>query len=122
MDPLEKLLLGGDEGIAWLNSQGIHLDDFTPVKKVLDWHGFKIGLKYLPFEKCFGKMLRAGYGHFQEMKGMDGMAVDVYVGIKLESDKVFAIAQVIDGVFDEEKLVMGVDNQEEATRANASCH
>lgn len=115
MDSLEKILLGGDEGIAWLSSQGVHLDDSTPVKKVLDWHGFKIGLQYLPFEKRFGKMLRAGYGHFQVMKGTDGMAVDVYVGIKLESDKVFAIAQVVDGVFDEEKLVVGVDNQEEAT-------
>ncbi|NER97136.1 MAG: hypothetical protein F6J86_25365, partial [Symploca sp. SIO1B1] len=54
------------------------------------------------------------YGHFQKTKGADGMALDVYVGTKLKSPKVYAISQQINGEFDEEKMVIGVESQDEA--------
>ncbi|ALF52256.1 hypothetical protein ACX27_04330 [Nostoc piscinale CENA21] len=89
-------------------------DDSTPVKKIIDWQGFKIGLQYLPFEMRHNKMLTAGYGHFQKTRGADKMAVDCYVGTNLKSPKLFVIEQMIDGEFDEEKYVIGVNSIEEA--------
>ncbi|NEP10866.1 MAG: DUF1073 domain-containing protein [Symploca sp. SIO2C1] len=89
-------------------------DDASPVQRVIEWNGLKIGLQYLPFQLRHGKMLPVGYGHIQKTKGADGMALDVYVGTKLNSPKIFAISQHIDGKFDEEKLFIGVDSKEEA--------
>lgn len=89
-------------------------DDSTPAKKIIKWNDFEIGLQYLPFEKRHGKTLKAGYGHFRKTKGADGMAVDVYVGTDLESEKVFVVEQVIDGNFDEEKVIIGVWNLAQA--------
>jgi phage-related protein (TIGR01555 family) len=90
------------------------VDDSTPAKKIIEWQGFKIGLQYLPFEMRHGKMLTSAYGHFQKTKGADGMAVDVYCGTNLRSPSIFAIEQYINGEFDEEKYVIGVDSIEEA--------
>jgi|GEM_PF-6608103 hypothetical protein len=117
MNELEKMLLGGDRAIEWLSSQAtaLRLDDSTPIQRVIEWQGFKIGLQYLPFEQRHGKMLVAGYGHIQKTKGADGMAVDCYVSTNLDSPKVFAIAQMINGEFDEEKIIIGVANAEEAS-------
>jgi len=89
-------------------------DEATPTKRVIDWNGFRVGLQYFPFDKRHGKVLQAGYGHFQKTKGSDGMAVDVYVGTDLASKKVFAIDQVINGKFDEEKMVIGASSIDEA--------
>ncbi|NEP57488.1 MAG: DUF1073 domain-containing protein [Symploca sp. SIO2G7] len=89
-------------------------DDATPVQRVIDWQGFKVGLQYLPFQYRYGRLLPAAYGHFQKTKGADGMALDVYVGTKLKSPKVYAISQQINGEFDEEKMVIGVASQDEA--------
>ena len=89
-------------------------DDATPVKRVIEWQDFKIGIQYFPFQDRHGRMLPAAYGHFQKTKGADGMALDVYVGTKLESPKIYAIAQHINGEFDEEKMVIGVESKEEA--------
>jgi Inorganic Pyrophosphatase len=111
MNTLEKMLLGGDRALEFLN---IRTDDATPAKRIIDWNGFKIGLQYLPFEFRHGKVLTAAYGHIQKTKGEDEMAVDVYVGTKLESPKIYAIAQHINGSFDEEKIVIGVETTNEA--------
>ncbi|NET61717.1 MAG: DUF1073 domain-containing protein, partial [Symploca sp. SIO2E6] len=89
-------------------------DDASPVQRIVEWNGLKIGLQYLPFQLRHGKMLPVGYGHIQKTKGADGMALDVYVGTKLNSPKIFAIAQMIDGKFDEEKLFIGVESKSEA--------
>ncbi|MBD2365256.1 DUF1073 domain-containing protein [Anabaena minutissima FACHB-250] len=90
------------------------IDDSTPVKKIIEWNGFKIGLQYLPFEMRHNKMLTAAYGHFRKTKGADGMAVDCYVGTNLKSPKLFVIEQLVNGEFDEEKYVIGVNSIEEA--------
>jgi len=95
-------------------SDEMRLDDATTVQRIIDWQGFKVGLQYLPFQYRHGKLLTAAYGHLQKTKGADGMALDVYVGTKLDSPKVYAIAQQINGEFDEEKMVIGVDSQDEA--------
>lgn len=92
----------------------LNKDDATPTKRIINWQGFEIGLQYLPFEKRHGKTLSAAYGHFRNTKGSDNMAVDVYVGTNLESNKLFVIDQHIDGVFDEHKFVIGVDTIEQA--------
>ena len=89
-------------------------DDATPVKRILKWQGFEIGLQYLPFEKRHGRVLPAAYGHFRRTRGADGMAVDVYVGTNLASPLVFVVDQVIDGAFDEEKMIIGVNDAAEA--------
>lgn len=89
-------------------------DDATPTKRILKWNGFEIGLQYLPFEKRHGLVLPAGYDHFRKTRGADGMAVDVYVGTQLSSSKVFVVDQLINGEFDEEKMVIGVERMEDA--------
>ena len=96
------------------NPQSPVTDDSTPAKKIIEWQGFKIGLQYLPFELRHGKMLTSAYGHFQKTKGADGMAVDVYCGTNLRSPLIFVIEQYVNGEFDEEKYVIGVDSIEEA--------
>lgn len=89
-------------------------DDSTPAKRIIDFQGFKLGLQYLPFDQRHGRLLPVAYGHIRGTKGADGMAVDCYVGSNLLSEKVYAIAQVIDGKFDEEKLMLGFDSPEQA--------
>lgn len=95
-------------------SDELNTDDATPAKRIIQWQGFDIGLQYFPFDKRHGKVLQAAYGHFRKTRGADGMAVDVYVGSNLKSPKVFAIDQLINGEFDEQKMVIGCDRLEEA--------
>ncbi|MBW4421793.1 MAG: DUF1073 domain-containing protein [Myxacorys californica WJT36-NPBG1] len=87
----------------------LRTDDSTPTKKIIDFHGFKLGLQYLPFDQRHGRLLPVAYGHIQKTKGADGMAVDCYLGSNFASKKVYAIAQHINGQFDEEKLMLGFD-------------
>ncbi|NEZ65530.1 hypothetical protein D0962_22660 [Leptolyngbyaceae cyanobacterium CCMR0082] len=103
-----------DFASQFTRTEDIKTDDATPTKRVLKWNGFEIGLQYLPFEKRHGRVLPAGYGHFRKTKGADGMAVDVYVGTQLTSPKIFVIDQFINGEFDEEKMVIGVERIEDA--------
>ncbi|MEO0868188.1 MAG: phage portal protein, partial [Cyanobacteria bacterium J06642_11] len=116
---------GYSEGRSWFNRLWQQMesagranesrnDDATPTKRILKWNDFEIGLQYLPFEKRHGRVLPAGYGHFRKTRGADGMAVDVYVGTQLTSSKVFVVDQLIDGEFDEEKMVIGVERMEDA--------
>ncbi|KYC42106.1 hypothetical protein WA1_19085 [Scytonema hofmannii PCC 7110] len=125
---------GNSDGTGWLNCdkfdfevkrdyvcddwtlrrKNLKSDDATRAQKILEWQGFKIGVQYFPFQERHGKVLKSGYGFFQKTKGADGMAVDVYIGVKLESSKIFAVEQLVNGEFDEEKMVIGVDNIKEA--------
>ena len=111
---------GYSEGRSWFNRLWRQMeavektDDSTPTKRILKWNDFEIGLQYLPFERRHGRILPAGYGHFRKTKGADGMAVDVYVGTQLSSPKVFVVDQLINGEFDEEKMIIGVGTIKEA--------
>jgi phage-related protein (TIGR01555 family) len=98
----------------WVGKSSMVADDATPVKKIIQWQGFSVGLQYLPFETRHKKTLLAGYGHFRKTKGADSMACDVYVGMKLTSPKLFVVEQYINGEFDEDKFIIGVDTLEEA--------
>jgi len=89
-------------------------DDATPAKRILDWHGFKLGLQYQPFDIRHGKVLPVAYGHIQKTRGADGMACDCYVGPNLESDRVFEVTQLVNGQFDEHKYMLGFDSLEDA--------
>lgn len=89
-------------------------DDATPAQRILKWQGFEIGLQYFPYQKRHGRTLTAGYGHLRRTKGADGMALDCYVGSDLTSDKIFAVEQLIDGQFDEEKIILGCQTKDEA--------
>lgn len=92
----------------------LHTDDSTPAKRIIDWHGFKLGLQYQPFDLRHGKVLPVAYGHIQKTKGADGMACDCYVGAEMESDRVFEITQLVNGQFDEHKYMLGFASQDAA--------
>ena len=114
---LLKAIFDGEE-LSYFNPKTVsdneRTDDATPIKRIIKWNDFEIGLQYLPFEKRHGRVLPAGYGHFRKTRGADGMAVDVYVATQLNSPKVFVVDQLIDGEFDEEKMIIGVDRIEDA--------
>ena len=84
-------------------------DDSTPVKRILPFHDFSIGLQYQAFDKRHGRTLPVGYGHLRKTLGADNMAVDVYVGHKLESPKIYQVTQLVNGEFDEHKYFVGFD-------------
>ena len=99
-----------------LNLQ-VNTDDATPVKRILDWNGFKVGLQYLPFERRHGHTLPAAYGHIQKTRGSDGMALDVYLlprAMLGQGGRIYVIDQLVNGEFDEEKLVIGAESENEA--------
>lgn len=59
--------------------------------------------------------LRAHYGYIRGTEGNDGDHVDAFVGPNPESQKVFVVDQVNkDGSFDEHKVMLGVDNLQQA--------
>ncbi len=60
--------------------------------------------------------LPADYGYIKGTEGKDGDHVDVYIGPKSESQKVFVVDQldIKSGKFDEHKAVLGVDTLDEA--------
>ncbi|MBW4469307.1 MAG: DUF1073 domain-containing protein [Stenomitos rutilans HA7619-LM2] len=96
------------------SADSFHLDDATPVKRIIDWQGLKLGLQYQPFDIRHGKVLPVAYGHIQKTRGADGMACDCYVGTDLESNRVFEVTQLIDGQFDEHKYMLGFDSLDTA--------
>ena len=57
------------------------------------------------------------YGYFVKTKGYDGDAIDVFIGDKLESKKIFAIDQKLKGKFDETKVMFCFDSADEAKKA-----
>ncbi len=93
----------------------IQLDDSTPVKKLVKLHGLEVGLQYEPGDTRHGKALPVGYGHIRKHYGADGMALDVYLGENLESEKAFKVRQMDEaGEFDEEKIMLGFDSVKSA--------
>lgn len=61
------------------------------------------------------------YGYFKGTQGKDGDHIDVFLGSKLGSGKVFVVDQVNpDGSFDEHKVMMGFDSVDEAKTAYLS--
>jgi hypothetical protein len=66
-------------------------------------------------------VMKNHYGYFNGAVGYDGDQVDVFLGKKLDSDKVFVVDQKkTDGSFDESKVMLGFDDKEEAKKAYLS--
>ena len=61
--------------------------------------------------------MKNDYGYFTHTKAIDGDAVDVFIGSKLDSPNIFAIDQKIGGKFDETKVMLGFETAEEAKAA-----
>jgi hypothetical protein len=116
LDTALYLLHGGPVGKAWADRalmppkmDAVRTDDDSPIKKTLDWKGFKIGLQYQPFDLRHEKLLPCGYGEIIGTTAADGMPLDCYVGTELDSDRVFVVSQLKadTGEFDEYKLFIG---------------
>lgn len=69
--------------------------------------------------KAWETTLAHHYGYVKRTEGADGDQVDVFIGDKPESDKVFVVDQIDPktGKFDEHKALLGFDSQEEALAA-----
>lgn len=90
-------------------------------------NGFKITIENPKGSKRYygdGKkytVMKNHYGYFNGAVGYDGDQVDVFLGKKLDSDKVFVVDQKKnDGSFDESKVMLGFDDKEEAKKAYLS--
>ena len=64
--------------------------------------------------------MKHDYGYFTHTKAIDGDAVDVFIGDNLNSPNVFAIDQKIGGKFDETKIMLGFNTEEEARQGYLS--
>lgn len=62
------------------------------------------------------------YGYFKRSEGKDGDPIDVFIGNNPESGKIFVVDQVNPetGVFDESKVMLGFNNEEDASKAYLS--
>ncbi|MDA0269049.1 MAG: hypothetical protein O3A14_19340 [Cyanobacteria bacterium] len=87
-------------------------------KRVMRWKRLEIGLSHEPGDTRHGRKMKAGYGHIRGSYGAaeDGMAIDVYVGPDLGSDRVFKVKQVVPdtGELDEYKYLIGCWDKDEA--------
>lgn len=65
--------------------------------------------------------MKSDYGYIENTKAKDGDGVDVVIGNRSDSGKIFVIDQVNpDGSFDEPKVVMGVTDEDHARRTYLS--
>jgi hypothetical protein len=91
------------------------------VKKVqakVAWKGLTIAIEYQPGDICFNREMQVAYGYIENFIGADKEALDVYLGNKIASDRVFQIDQLKrDGSFDEHKFMLWFKDIEEAKSA-----
>lgn len=64
--------------------------------------------------------MKNSYGYIKRTEGADGENVDVFLGPNPESQTVYVIDQVVDGKFDEHKVMIGFSSAEEASKAYLS--
>jgi transcriptional regulator with XRE-family HTH domain len=66
--------------------------------------------------------LKNAYGYIKRSEGKDGEHVDVFLGGRFADTSlpVFVVDQMVNGKFDEHKVMLGFRNQEEAARAYRS--
>lgn len=67
--------------------------------------------------KAWSVTMNNHYGDIKRTEGADGDAVDVFIGDNPDSENVYVIDQVIDGKFDEHKVMVGFDSEADATKA-----
>lgn len=71
--------------------------------------------------KAWANVMQCDYGYFAgngaaAPKGRDGDAIDVFIGPELDSDVVVVIDQMVDGKFDEHKVVVAVKDEQQACK------
>ena len=71
--------------------------------------------------KAWANVMQCDYGYFAgngsvAPKGRDGDAIDVFVGPNPDSDVVVVIDQMVDGKFDEHKVVIGIEDEDQACK------
>ena len=59
-------------------------------------------------------LMNSDYGYIDGVTGADGDEVDVFVGPNPDSENVYVVNQIVDGEFDEHKVVLGALSPEEA--------
>ena len=102
-------------GRARTDGGELRQDDATPSRAIIPWNGLEIGIQYFPLEKRHGKRLQAAYGHIRKTKSPeDGMAIDVYMIIGSNSQKIYEVEQVINQEFDEYKYIIGASSIDHA--------
>lgn len=91
----------------------------SKTKTLVNWKGLNIGIEYQPGDVRHGRIMQVSYGHIQGYVGADKDALDVYLGNKPASNRVFQIDQLkADGsAFDEHKFMLWFDTPEEALSA-----
>ncbi len=89
----------------------------------LDWNGIRIAIENPKGFMRSGKdkggkpwsiKLLHDYGYFKGTEGKDGDHVDVFIGPHIKSKRVFVINQMLDGRFDEHKVIIGCLTEAEA--------
>jgi hypothetical protein len=113
--PLWQLgAFAADLGLSDLSKSG----SGEKAKRIMRWKRLAIGLSHDPGDLRHGRTMKAGYGHIRGSYGEaeDGMAIDVYLGPDLGSDRVFKVRQVVPetGELDEYKYVIGCWSKDEA--------
>lgn len=85
---------------------------------VIGWKGLNIGIEYQPGDVRHGRVMQVSYGHIQNYVGADKDALDVYLGNKLASTRIFQIDQLKpDRTFDEHKFMLWFNTPDEALGA-----
>jgi hypothetical protein len=82
-----------------------------------DFHGLPIVIEYLKGDnKPNGMWMYADYGFIKNTTANDGMDQDVFLGSNPDSENVYMYALYSeDGVFDEYKIMLGFDDEEQVT-------
>src|SRR5690606_24738341 len=63
------------------------------------------------------RIMKDPYGYFRRTEDNTGEQVDVFLGPNPDAPTVYVIDQVIDGKFDEPKVMFGYNSEEEARQA-----
>ena len=89
---------------------------YTPIKRVLNWHGLSIGVTHDKGDLRYNKTMKAGYGHIRRSYGHaeDAKAIDVYIK-NPNSPSLWKVRQLntATGEIDETKYFLGFDSPKE---------
>lgn len=85
-------------------------------KRIFKCGGLTIHVQYEKGDMRHGKELPVAYGYIAASHALDGDGIDVFVGPKptQKFGTIFVIRQMRNGVYDEDKVMLGFDNFEEA--------
>lgn len=107
--PTEKQIAAGNYSKGHVSIRGYRISIENPkgsYRKGVDSNG-----------KEWKTKMKNDYGYFICTKGKDGDAIDVFIGNNLNSGRIFVIDQKINGNFDESKVMLGFDTEEQAKTA-----